>query len=49
MENKSTEQAQQQALRKTDVLRNFYDYHWRRTDVVKNFYDYHWNNPIKIA
>lgn len=36
-------------LRISDVLRSFYDYHWKRTDVVEKFYDYHWKNPIKIA
>lgn len=33
----------------SDVLRSFYDYHWKRTDIVEKFYDYHWKNPIKIA
>ena len=33
----------------SDVLRSFYDYHWKRTDVEKKFYDYSWNNSIKIA
>jgi hypothetical protein len=26
-----------------DVLRSFYDYHYRITDVEKKFYDYWWN------
>ena len=33
----------------SDVLRSFYEYHWKRTDVVEKFYDYHWYNTIKIA
>jgi len=49
MENKSTEQELQQALRKTDVLRSFYDYQWERSEVVTKFYDYYWKSPIKIA
>ena len=36
-------------LRISDVLRSFYDYHWKRTDIVEKFYDYHWKNPVKIA
>lgn len=36
-------------LRISDVLRSFYDYHWKRTDIAEKFYDYHWKNPIKIA
>ena len=46
--NKLSDNAQKE-LRISDVLRSFYDYHWKRTDVVEMFYDYHWNNPIKIA
>ena len=38
-----------QALNIPDVLRSFYDYHWKRTDVENKFYDYWWNNSIKIA
>lgn len=49
MKYKNLKQAQKQALRKTDVLRSFYDYHWKKTDVVNMFYDYWWSNPIKIA
>lgn len=49
MKNESSITVQKQALRKTDVLRSFYDYHWKRTDVITKFYDYHWKNPIKIA
>ncbi len=49
MKNKSSKQAQKKALRKTDVLRSFYDYHWKRTEVENKFYDYWWNNSIKIA
>ena len=33
----------------SDVLRSFYDYHWKRTDVENKFYDYWWENPVKIA
>ena len=32
-----------------DVLRSFYDYHWKKTNVENKFYDYWWNNLIKIA
>lgn len=39
----------QKELRTSDVLRSFYDYHWKRTAIVKKFYDYHWQNPIKIT
>ena len=46
--NKRSENAEKE-LRISDVLRSFYDYHWKRTDVVEKFYDYHWKNPIKIA
>lgn len=46
--NKISDNAQKE-LCISDVLRYFYDYHWKRTDVVKKFYDYHWQNPIKIA
>ena len=46
--NKRSENAEKE-LRISDVLRSFYDYHWKRTDVVEKFYDYHWKNQIKIA
>ena len=46
--NKRSENAEKE-LRISDVLRSFYDYHWKRTDVVEKFYDYHWKNPIKIT
>ena len=46
--NKRSENAEKE-LRISDVLRSFYDYHWKRTDVVEMFYDYHWKNQIKIA
>lgn len=46
--NKLSENAQEE-LRISDVLRSFYDYHWKPTDVVEKFYYYHWKNPIKIA
>ena len=46
--NKISDNAQKE-LRISDVLRSFYDYHWKRTDVVEKFYDYHWKSPIKIA
>ena len=39
----------QKELCTSDVLRSFYDYHWKSTTVVKKFYDYHWQNPIKIT
>ena len=46
--NKRSENAEKE-LSISNVLRSFYDYHWKRTDVVEKFYDYHWKNPIKIA
>ena len=46
--NKTSENAEKE-LPISDVLRGFYDYHWKRTDIVEKFYDYHWKNPIKIA
>ena len=33
----------------SDVLRSFYDYHWKKTDLENKVYDYWWINPIKIA
>ena len=48
-EGENLNNAQNPKLGISDVLRNFYDYHWKRTDVVEKFYDYHWKNPIKIA
>ena len=46
--DKTSETAEKE-LRISDVLRGFYDYHWKRTDIVEKFYDYHWKNPVKIA
>ena len=46
--NKKSENAEKE-LHISDVLRGFYDYHWKRTDIVEKFYDYHWKNPIKFA
>ena len=48
-ENFTADEYRDNLLRISDVLRGFYDYHWKRTDVVEKFYDYHWKNPIKIT